>query len=934
MSLPTLLQLGPVGRPHGGHFRHGGRWVTPPGLALILALAARAPAAEIEVAEIQRLLRSGQSAQAEKLSRELMAALSASGKGDSLEAARATDALVASLHAGGKAAGEEAARAARQAVALKERLLGPNHRELASSLNNLALVLREAGEEAQALEELRRARDLWVASDGDQSQIAARAENNIAGLLQSLGDLEGARASFERCIEALGRSPAGESPEASRERRSTLAGVLNNLGMLLVDLGELERAEDLERRALVLWRESTPPGHPAVATALNNLGWVEQALGGLDRARTLYEEALALREATLGRNHPFTLGTVENLGLATALGGDPSRALVLLERVHAARRESLGAEHPLVARSLRLLAGVKAQTGALGDAVRDALAAEAVSRAHLRAAAGQLSEREALLLRGARGLASVQSSGLDLAVWLASRPGQEGLVAETFDAVVRSRALVLDELALRLSHRSGGGADDARLHEDFRLASARYARLLLRAAGEPTSPGQTNALLEARKVREEAELRLAARRGSSAPASRPGAGLREVLEALPAGTALISLYLHSEQGGGYTAFIQAPGAARPAAIDLGPRREIDALVARWLLEAARGLLDHPGGNAESACRQAGDDLRRRVWDPLVRHSGGARRVEIVPDGSLQLVSWGALTGSDGGYLVEGQVTIELLGAERDLIPSGAPGKRGTGLLALGAPPPSRSPGPGAPPGIGLPALPEAGLELEEIVRLWRSKGRDALLLKGREATASALASVAPGREVVHLATHGFFLDPDAGPGETGGLPGARGIGGLRPKGTSPARARQGTQLSLSGLVLAEEVSSSEGRGPGGGVLLAEQAAALQLGDVDLVVLSACETGVGQIRAGEGVLGLRRALHAAGAGSLIMSLWPVDDAATREWMLELHRNLLDGELDTAAASRRASLAVLERRRAAGKSVHPFFWGAFASVLCRR
>ena len=115
-----------------------------------------------------------------------------------------------------------------------------------------------------------------------------------------------------------------------------------------------------------------------------------------------------------------------------------------------------------------------------------------------------------------------------------------------------------------------------------------------------------------------------------------------------------------------------------------------------------------------------------------------------------------------------------------------------------------------------------------------------------------------------------------------------------------------------------------------GILTAEEIAAMDLSGVEMAVLSACDTGVGEIKAGEGVFGLRRAFQVAGARTLIMSLWSVDDEATREWMTALYKARLKRRMDTAAAVRQAGLDVLERRREAGESTHPFYWGAFVAA----
>lgn len=101
---------------------------------------------------------------------------------------------------------------------------------------------------------------------------------------------------------------------------------------------------------------------------------------------------------------------------------------------------------------------------------------------------------------------------------------------------------------------------------------------------------------------------------------------------------------------------------------------------------------------------------------------------------------------------------------------------------------------------------------------------------------------------------------------------------------------------------------------------------MDLRGVEWVVLSACDTGLGEILDGEGVFGLRRAFQLAGARSLIMSLWSIDDRSTKEWMNELYRVRLAGG-STGEAARTAGAQILRRRRASAETTHPFYWGAF-------
>jgi CHAT domain-containing protein len=236
-------------------------------------------------------------------------------------------------------------------------------------------------------------------------------------------------------------------------------------------------------------------------------------------------------------------------------------------------------------------------------------------------------------------------------------------------------------------------------------------------------------------------------------------------------------------------------------------------------------------------------------------------------------------------------------------------------------------------------LPATGKETREIVRLWEKYFQDdssaaAGVLDLREAAASetALKRSAPGRRVLHLATHGFFLGGEC----ESALASTRGIGGLdetpvAKSSDAPPPVTGENPLVLSGLVLAGANHRRAAReGEDDGILTAEEIASLDLSGVEWAVLSACETGVGDIRAGEGVFGLRRAFQIAGAGTLIMSLWSVDDEATRSWMKALYEGRLEKHLDTAEAVRQAGLTVLNRRRKAGQSTHPFYWAAFVAA----
>jgi CHAT domain-containing protein len=539
-------------------------------------------------------------------------------------------------------------------------------------------------------------------------------------------------------------------------------------------------------------------------------------------------------------------------------------------------------------------------------------------------------------------------------------PRKEGAIA--WDTLVRSRALVLDETGYRNRVTAHVGDPEVLFRrKELRAASSVLAGMLVRgeAQGEAFEAAVTR-----RDAAETALTRLSYSDAKEHAKTR--AGLADVRRAVPEGTALVALVRanaiplgrsESSPARGpsrpaYMAFVLPPGADEPVTVDLGDAETIDKLVTNWRHEVV-------GRNA-AAYRSAGAALRRKIWDPIAATLAGAKRVFVVPDGALHLVNLAALPTAGGRYLIETGPTIHYLSAERDIV---APVDRTKGparLLALGGADYDaaslfaafRQDEPIALEGeqpalvVGLrpfrgersacgefkarrfEPLPGTAEESTAIAALWR-EGREGaddnlVLLTDAGAAEAALKAEAPKTRILHLATHGFFLGGECA--ETAS--GARGIGTLAER--ASLFPSSGETLRLSGLALAG-ANHRDAAGPDeeDGILTAEEIAALDLSNVEWAVLSACDTGVGDIKTGEGVFGLRRACQVAGAGTLIASLWPVDDESTREWMTALYEGRLKERLDTAEAVRRASLKVLERRRAAKQSTHPFHWAAFVA-----
>lgn len=227
------------------------------------------------------------------------------------------------------------------------------------------------------------------------------------------------------------------------------------------------------------------------------------------------------------------------------------------------------------------------------------------------------------------------------------------------------------------------------------------------------------------------------------------------------------------------------------------------------------------------------------------------------------------------------------------------------------------------------ALPASMREADTIAKIWRQSqpGSNAtiglLRLSGRAATEAAFKRNVAGTRFIHLATHGFFLG-----GRCASAPDR--LGHAREEELATDAVRE-NPLLLAGFALSgANRRNAAGQDDEDGILTAEEIAALDLRGVDWAVLSACDTGVGEVRAGEGVLGLRRAFQVAGARTVIMSLWPVGDEDTRRWMTGVYQRRFTRGVGTMEAVRESSLEQLRRRRQAGLSTHPFYWAGFIAA----
>lgn len=862
--------------------------------------------------------------------------------------------------------------------------------QVSRSLHNLGLVYHRLGRIPEAFDYLQRGLKMRLREDSPGEKPFGPFPSSYAALAelkQDVGDFSGAREDYETARSAIKSwmgedsfryaenlsslalllEASGEWEEAEKLQTEALdirlrklgtkedprvARVLSRLGSLQLKLGKPEEAEKNLKSALEIQLKIRAPSHSEVAATLIGLARLAEVQGRGDEAKELLVRSLS----DLGTEHGASLELVVPLERLATIARRESRteeAGNWVDRGLRVVEAALGPRSPRAVNLLTEKALLLAEDRKTEEALRTALQAEDLRREHLRATISSFPERQALAFVGSRSI----PRDLALSILEGLGGGSKGRwAAKVWDRVIRSRALVFDSVGYRQRLLRAG--NDPSLQDSVSQLAAqrrRLAALLVRGPGRLPAERYQDILASARRGASEAERTLAR-------ASRPffrelqsrDIGFEDVARALPAGSALVAILLFrhyelpktsSDEGASdhYLAFVLRAGKVGPGVVSLGPAHDIDRAVREWR-EALE--TEWSGSGSGESLERSGRRLRELIWDPLVPHLQGIERLFMVADGSLNLVNPAALPAAGQGYLIEEGPILHFLTAERDLAVRESDPEKGQGLLALGGVQfYSRQAlaAKGGSSGSGLDSaltrgwtscesfrsrsfspLPATAREVDEIVGIWdRAKAGGKTMgahaeLTGAAASEAAFKRLAPGRQVLHLATHGFFLD---GRCSHAAAPGGRHAG---------AGSLDSDLLGLTGLAMAGANHRDEARpNQEDGILTAVEISALDLGGVRWAVLSACETGIGRVQAGEGVFGLRRAFALAGARTVIMSLWRVDDESTHLWMRHLYEEHFDHGVDTAKAVRLASLKVLEARRRDELSTNPVYWASFVA-----
>ncbi|MDJ0519302.1 MAG: tetratricopeptide repeat protein [Trichodesmium sp. MO_231.B1] len=821
----------------------------------------------------------------------------------------------------------------KRSLTIREKVLGADHPNVALSLNNLALLYRDQGNYTEAERLYKRSLAILEKVLGADHLNVALSLNNLALLYSDQGNYTEAERLYKRSLTIREKALGADHPD--------VATSLNNLALVYFIQGNYTEADLLLQQSLAILEKVLGPDHSNMAGTLNNLAYLYNTQGKYTEAERLYKRSLAIVEKVLGPNHPNVAISLNHQAFLYYNQGNYTEAERFYKRSLAIVEKVLGPNHPNVAISLYYLALLYQTQGNTSHAIEIMTRAMEVQETTLTTflATGSESQKQSSMNT------LVGSTYTTISLHLQDAPTNPDAANLALTTILRRKGRILDSITDSLqSIRQNLTPENQKLLDDLTSTSTQLANLYYRKY-ENRPPleqyRQQLATLNAKAEKLEEDLSLASVefRKISQPVT-----IEIVQPLIPTDAALVEIMQYKpfnpkakrgEKWGQphYAAYILHSTGA-PQWLDLGAAEPIHQAVTEF-----RNTLSNEPNRKEEELKKAiaetkatARTLDKLVMEPIRQKLGNAKHILLSPDSQLNLIPFAALVDENNQYLVE-NYTITYLTSGRDLIridldfptkqapilvaaPNyNEPGKTTLEPLATNN---SRSSNQRSPDAENLKfgLLFNTKVEAEAIEPMLNVKA-----LMGSEATENAIKQV-KSPEIVHIATHGFFLEDLETP-----PPSDFGRGGLILESDFGIQALPfvpvENPLLRSGIALAG--ANIRKSGTEDGIMTALEIANLNLAGTKLVVLSACDTGVGEVNVGEGVYGLRRALSIAGSESQVISLWKVDDSTTKDLMIDYYERVLNKQEPEgrSEALRQVQLGMLEN----WIYKHPYYWASF-------
>lgn len=766
-------------------------------------------------------------------------------------------------------------------------VIGVNTIALASLYNNHAVIAQSQGNFTEAEDYFNQAEEVLKSKGRSGTLSHAIVTSNRALLYNELGQFEEAKLAIQKAIDMA----EGEIREKGRDNTSFKI----NQGLIFYTGGAYSEAESLFREILELKEKRMGRNQTDYANVENYLAATLMASGNTAEVPGLLQDALRIFGSKYSTNHPAYIKTQHNLGKYYLISDKLSEASSTLLSVNEAYLNYFGDTHPDYLNSLEDLAVVAWKQSDYTTATNRF---NTIIDSHLKLVEnyfGAMSEYEK-----SQYWDKVRPSILKFYAYVVNQANDDpSLLSRMYDIHLKTKGVLLSaSTKVREEILSGSDEELKKLYNEW--VSIKEDILLYYSYSKAQLEELEIDLPATESKANQIEKELNKRSTTFAQANKlPATTLADVKSKLTAQDAAIEIigypvFERTYTGSKNYAFLIATNDKQhPELVLIENGEELDTKYAKAYLNMIK--------------LKAKDRITyEKFWRPIDENLMGKKNLHVSLDGIYFQVNIGALQRLDDTY-VSDSYRLNLYTSTRDLVKKAAKPSVAKKAMLFGY------------PNYGslglLTELPGTKAEIEAIGKITKSKGFNTTSYLANEATEENFKKI-KSPTVLHIATHGFFMPENQTKGD-------------KVFGVEVSEAKE-NPLLRSGLMLAnaeqtmnQTSGSTEVNTTNNGVLTAYEVINLDLKGTDVVVLSACETGLGEIKSGEGVYGLQRSFQVAGANTVVMSLWKVSDDATMKLMTTFYQNWMSGQTKEVAFSNAQKQLRIDYPE-------PYYWGAFVML----
>lgn len=767
-----------------------------------------------------------------------------------------------------------------QALDMRREKLGSTNMAVAASYNNFGVLHYNLGQYNEAEKDFEQALEVIRVNKMENAMPQSIVLNNQAMLFQAIGRYEQAEKVLERSIGVAAKL------ENKTSRNHLL--FLSNLALLYQQTGKYAEAE----RIYMGLESRFDKTKPEYANLLNNVATLCLLMKRPDKVEDLLKRSAQIFSATLTEESPAYAKVISDLGNFYRYEGRYGEAQPVLERALAIRHKTLNGDHPLYVQSQEDLAILhwKKKNYEIAYALYHEVMESSLDFINRYFPPMSEAEKAKYLDILAPRFQRFYNFALE------ASDVKKNIFTEMFEYRLATKGLLLN--SVRKISESILLSGNEELVSDYRSwidKKEELTRLYVYSKEELQEQSINIDSLES--VVNDMEKRLSQRSTDFAQlfftSKVKFQDLQNKLKSDEALVEIVRVRKFDQVLGdlsSYVAMVVTKDKPQPAVVVMENGRDMETTYYKSYRRAVVNKM-----NDEQAYKI--------FWEPLEPAITGKKKLYVSLDGVYNQVSLYSLKKTTGDYLIN-HYDIVLLGNSRDLAmsankKSGPPNKNAT-LIGY--------------PNYGsekIPDLPATKTEVDAINKLLKSSGYQVVEYTQESATESNLKS-ARQLAILHIATHGYFLQDV----EKASWP----IGVHADNAKDNVLLRSG--LMLTGA--SETAQHSAGLdSTSNGIITSYEAMNLDLQGTSLVVLSACETGLGEVKAGEGVYGLQRAFLVAGAEAIIMSLWKVNDASTQELMNLFYGNWVKSG-DKQKAFKQAQIQLMTKYKQA------YYWAPFVMM----